>query len=90
MARLTLLGRETFLTAVEWDNDWPVLNRGEKITIQSVGPGLYEHAIPVFWRDDFVSPKLQLGWYRKSKTIGDARRSWLNSMQTRPSRSTTR
>ncbi|KAJ5661448.1 uncharacterized protein N7477_009064 [Penicillium maclennaniae] len=62
----SVLGRETFLVTVEWDNDWPVLNRGHKIALQSVGPGLYQHIKPVSWRDDFTSPKMQLGWYRKN------------------------
>lgn len=61
-------GRETFLAHVEWENDWPVVNGGKKIALQTEGPGLYQHAIPVSWRDDFSSPKLQLGWYRKSKS----------------------
>lgn len=65
---LTSLGRETFLIPVEWDNDdWPVMNGGKKISLQSVGPGLYQHEFPVTWRDNFSSSQLQLGWYRKSK-----------------------
>lgn len=66
------VGRETFLVRVEWENDWPIVNGGKKITLQSDGPGLYQHDIPVSWKDDFPSPKLQLGWYRKSmNTIGN-------------------
>lgn len=60
-------GRESFLVRVEWDNDWPVVNGGKKITLQSNGPGLYQHDIPVSWKDDFSSSQLELGWYRKSK-----------------------
>lgn len=61
-------GRETFLVSVEWDDDdWPVINEGMKISLQSTGPGLYQYEVPVAWRDDFASPQLQLGWYRKSK-----------------------
>ncbi|KAJ5169245.1 uncharacterized protein N7482_004839 [Penicillium canariense] len=56
----SVLGRETFLVQVEWENDWPVINGGKKITLQSNGPGLYQHDIPVLWKDDFSSPKLQL------------------------------
>jgi hypothetical protein len=50
---------------MEWKDDWPVINGGQKITLKS-GPGLYEFEPPVAWRDDFSDPKLQLGWYRKS------------------------
>jgi beta-xylosidase len=59
-------GRESFLVHVEWENDWPVINGGKKISLQSHGPGLYQHEIPVSWKDDFSSSNLQLGWYRKS------------------------
>jgi hypothetical protein len=50
---------------MEWKDDWPVINGGQKVTLKS-GPGLYEYEPPVSWRDDFSDPKLQLGWYRKS------------------------
>lgn len=50
---------------MEWKDDWPIINGGRKVTLQS-GPGLYEYGPPVAWRDDFSSPQLQLGWYRKS------------------------
>lgn len=59
-------GRETFLAPVMWVDDWPVVNGGNKITLQSTGPGLYQHTIPVFWEDHFSCPKMQIGWYRKS------------------------
>ncbi|KAJ5094996.1 hypothetical protein N7532_007287 [Penicillium argentinense] len=62
----SVLGRETFLAPVSWVNDWPVVNGGNKITLQSTGPGLYQHEVPVMWKDDFSSPKLQIGWYRKN------------------------
>ncbi|BAE55534.1 unnamed protein product [Aspergillus oryzae RIB40] len=59
-------GRETFLIPVEWKDDWPIFNRGKKISLQSDTPHLYEYQHPVAWRDDFSSPELQLGWYRKN------------------------
>lgn len=62
----TIVGRETFLVHVEWENDWPVINGGKKIALQSTGPGLYQHEILVSWRDEFSGSQLQLGWYRKS------------------------
>lgn len=60
-------GRESYLVPVSWENDWPIINGGNKITLRSTGPGLYQYNIPIEWRDDFSSPKLQLGWYRKSE-----------------------
>ncbi|KAJ5364879.1 uncharacterized protein N7496_010592 [Penicillium cataractarum] len=62
----SVFGRESFLVHVEWENDWPVVNGGKKISLQSNGPGLYQHEIPVSWKDDFSSSQLQLGWYRKN------------------------
>ncbi|KAF4186723.1 hypothetical protein CNMCM7927_005110 [Aspergillus lentulus] len=64
----SVFGRETFLVPMEWKNDWPVINGGQKVTLKS-GPGLYEYEPPVAWRDDFSSPKLQLGWYRKNTPV---------------------
>lgn len=59
-------GRETFLVPVSWVDDWPVFNRGSKVSLQSTAPDLYPHEIPITWRDDFSAPSLQLGWHRKS------------------------
>lgn len=64
---LTFLGRETFLVPLEWKDDWPVINGGQKISLNSHGPGLYEFNTPVSWRDEFSDTKLQVGWYRKSE-----------------------
>lgn len=63
------LGRETFLVPMTWENDWPVINDGKKVTLQCEGPGLYQIQQPTRWHDDFVNSDLQLGWYRKSKFI---------------------
>ncbi|PYH94297.1 glycosyl hydrolase, partial [Aspergillus ellipticus CBS 707.79] len=65
----SVFGRETFLVPVDWEDDWPVINRGQKISLQSDSPHLYELTIPVAWRDDFASPDLQLGWYRKNTPV---------------------
>ncbi|KAJ5080874.1 CAZyme family GH43 [Penicillium angulare] len=62
----SVFGRETFLVPVHWEDDWPIINEGKKISLQTTGPGLYQHVIDVAWRDDFNDPKLQLGWYRKN------------------------
>ncbi|KAJ5577461.1 Concanavalin A-like lectin/glucanase subgroup [Penicillium hispanicum] len=62
----SVLGRETFLVPVTWMDEWPVINEGKKITLQSSGPGLYQFTMPVSWRDDFSQPRMQLGWYRKN------------------------
>lgn len=60
------LGRETFLVPMTWEDDWPVVNDGQKVTLQSSGPGLYQLEQPATWRDEFTEPQLNLGWYRKS------------------------
>ncbi|CAL5874208.1 uncharacterized protein PFLUO_LOCUS8496 [Penicillium psychrofluorescens] len=61
----SVLGRETFLAPVEWKDDWPVVNGGQEISLQATGPGLYQFDTLVSWKDDFSSPVLQMGWYRK-------------------------
>ncbi|KAJ5501830.1 Concanavalin A-like lectin/glucanase subgroup [Penicillium expansum] len=62
----SVLGRETFLVPLEWKDDWPVINGGQKISLNSHGPGLYQFHTPVPWRDEFSDPKMQAGWYRKN------------------------
>lgn len=62
-------GRETFLVPVDWVDDWPVVNSGKKITLHNNSPHLYEYSPPVEWRDDFTSPTMQLGWYRKNTPV---------------------
>ncbi|KAF7596056.1 hypothetical protein BBP40_003837 [Aspergillus hancockii] len=62
----SVLGRETFLIPVEWKDDWPVFNGGRKISLQGDSPHLEEYQNHVSWKDDFSSPQLQLGWYRKN------------------------
>ncbi|CAI7643436.1 unnamed protein product [Penicillium glandicola] len=62
----SVLGRETFLVPLEWKDDWPVINGGEKITLKSHGPGLYQFHTPVSWRDEFSNPQMRVGWYRKN------------------------
>jgi len=64
---LTNLGRETFLVPMTWEDGWPVINGGQKVTLKSSGPGMYQLEHSPEWRDDFEKPELSLGWYRKSK-----------------------
>ncbi|KAJ0414595.1 glycosyl hydrolase [Aspergillus carlsbadensis] len=67
----SVFGRETFLVPLEWTAEgWPVINSGEKITLQNSSPSLlYEYNPPVAWKDAFTAPKLQLGWYRKNTPL---------------------
>lgn len=60
------LGRETFLVPVKWENDWPVFNNGQKVSLQGSAPGLYQIQHKNSWMDDFSKPELRIGWYRKS------------------------
>ncbi|KAJ5812482.1 glycosyl hydrolase [Penicillium riverlandense] len=58
----SVFGRETFLVRVQWIDEWPIINRGQKIC---VGPEPETHS-RIIWRDDFSEPSLKLGWYRKN------------------------
>ncbi|RAL63282.1 hypothetical protein DID88_004358 [Monilinia fructigena] len=49
-----------------WKSSVFVINNGKKITLQGEGPGTYQFQQLSKWRDDFTSPDLQLGWYRKN------------------------
>ncbi|CAG8954650.1 hypothetical protein HYFRA_00004571 [Hymenoscyphus fraxineus] len=64
--KTSVFGRESFLAPMNWVDDWPVINRGQKIALQSSAPGLYHYEKPVAWRDDFSGAELGLGWYRKN------------------------
>ncbi|KAH8601558.1 glycosyl hydrolase [Bisporella sp. PMI_857] len=64
--KASVFGRETFLVPMAWEDDWPVINGGQKITLHSSGPGLYQLEQEVKWRDDFTEAALTLGWYRKN------------------------
>ncbi|RAL14747.1 glycoside hydrolase family 43 protein [Aspergillus homomorphus CBS 101889] len=65
----SVFGRETFLVPMDWENDWPVINGGQKIPLEYSGPQLYQFEHLVAWRDDFAQPGLQLGWYRKNTPL---------------------
>jgi xylan 1,4-beta-xylosidase len=58
------LGRETYLTPIEWKDDWFVLPRGEKVVYTEMEAG---NLLPHLWedepsRDDFDSPQLKFCW----------------------------
>jgi beta-xylosidase len=59
-------GRETFLVPMIWEDDWPIINGGQKIQLQPQAPGLFLKEHDATWRDDFKDAELGLGWYRKS------------------------
>jgi beta-xylosidase len=62
-----MLGRETLLLPVVWDDDWPIFNKREPVRLQQNVPSGYILQKAVGWRDDFSSPEMTLGWYRKSE-----------------------
>lgn len=70
---LCMLGRETFLVKVDWDDDdWPVFNGGRNITLLTEGrDSLAKSAEPgdvsVEWQADLSRANLELGWYQKSE-----------------------
>lgn len=63
------LGRETYLTPIDWTDDgWPRVNGGRMIDLQMTVPGLMSEAKvasltgPASVRDDFDSPDLAPQW----------------------------
>lgn len=58
------LGRETFLVAMTWEDDWPVINPGKGIVEEEMGfPNLEEVKWPSLTsRDDFDSSNLGMQW----------------------------
>lgn len=58
------LGRETYLTPVEWHDDgWPTFNQGKPITENMPGY-LYDLPRPQIWRDDFDTKLADKNYYR--------------------------
>ncbi|KAK6087315.1 beta-xylosidase [Seiridium cupressi] len=59
------LGRETFLTTVTWEDDWPVLNKGRPITLTESIPGITaeEPNLETFV-DNFCGSELEIAWYQ--------------------------
>lgn len=60
------LGRETFMTTVEWrDDGWPVFNNGQPILLtQTFGPAADQEAIPPPFHDTFNGSSLDISWYQ--------------------------
>ncbi|WP_150275330.1 glycoside hydrolase family 43 protein [Paenibacillus tepidiphilus] len=58
------LGRETFLTPVKWENEWPVVNPGKGVLeFESPAPDLPETTwLQLPARDEFDGPALSLAW----------------------------
>lgn len=58
------LGRETFLTPVSWENEWPVVNPGKGvIEFETAAPDLPEQSWPQSQvRDEFTEKELALTW----------------------------
>lgn len=58
------LGRETFLTPVSWENEWPVVNPGKGVVeFETAAPDLPEQKWPQSpARDDFTDGELALIW----------------------------
>ncbi|KAH0293925.1 hypothetical protein M436DRAFT_71387 [Aureobasidium namibiae CBS 147.97] len=62
-------GRETFLMDVNWENDWPIFNRGHKVQLTFEADTEPVPSTPI-WRDDFArSNSLALGWYHKNTPL---------------------
>lgn len=51
---------------MDWVDDWPVFNAGQKVSLQSGQQAVVQKKSKT-WIDDFSDTNLQLGWYRKSK-----------------------
>ncbi|KZL70308.1 glycosyl hydrolase [Colletotrichum tofieldiae] len=68
------MGRETFLVQVDWEDDWPIFNKGRNITLQTAGREPIEKVAVanengVKWKADLSKPSLELGWYHKNTPI---------------------
>jgi beta-xylosidase len=59
------LGRETFLTTLTWEDNWPVLNDGRPILLNNGADSLTSFADHQnSFVDDFNGPLLDLEWYQ--------------------------
>lgn len=65
LLKLRVVGRETFLVKVIWENDWPVFNGGKNITIATEGRHTGQLAPAKVWNADLSKQALELGWYQK-------------------------
>ncbi|CAG8105204.1 unnamed protein product [Penicillium salamii] len=60
---ISQLGRETFMSPVEWIDGWPIVNNRKPISLQIQAEGMKLLSQAQSWRDEFKEPTLQLGWY---------------------------
>jgi beta-xylosidase len=60
---ISQLGRETFMSPVEWVDGWPIVNDRKPIGLEMQADGMQLLVQPQIWRDDFEEATLQLGWY---------------------------
>lgn len=51
------IGRETFLVPVDWNDGWPVFNKGEPVGLTVLSDNLPPTPKPSPWRDDFHGGK---------------------------------
>ncbi|KAH6971168.1 glycosyl hydrolase [Ilyonectria sp. MPI-CAGE-AT-0026] len=59
------LGRETFLTKVDWEQGWPVFNQGKPIMLsEQVEPKSGPRRTPPKWTDNFSGHNLDPSWYQ--------------------------
>jgi beta-xylosidase len=65
----SVFGRETFLIPMHWENDWPVFNNGNKISLRGSAKGDYKLHPSNARRDNFEHDAMELGWYRKSTPV---------------------
>lgn len=70
------VGRETYLVRVHWENDWPVFNYGQKISLLTFSSMDAKERIKplqpsksLIWKSDFSKETLEPGWYQKSRIL---------------------
>ena len=56
------LGRETFLTPVTWEEDWPVVGNNRKASLICEGPLWAEQEAEKSWQADFSNRKWEPEW----------------------------
>lgn len=56
---MTNLGRETFLTPIVWENDWPVVQNNKKAALICEGPLWEKQRVHKEWRADFTKSELE-------------------------------
>ena len=63
------IGRESFLMTVDWKDDWPTFNKGQKMQL-TLETEQAAWAPTLDWRDDFEGGgDLALGWYQKNTPL---------------------